>query len=291
MSYTITNNTQFNSIEILFDAKPSEAVRSALKSLKFRWHNQRGIWYGYQDEATVREAINNACPELNKKEAGQNKEGEATKAEAPKPAKVDRDMLRAEFAKAWNSQRMIDYCVNKVAAYAELPGGELITVDKQSIETRFCFGESGYDAEDARKMAAHARTSCEYFKEENMRAYRDMIKALEEAKTMEGRQVATLPKRGHYNGQTADCRLRFVEWKRLSEVLDDLGGSAFLAELPGKTIKEGDYWEYKILTADEIDTLLNAWKQAAAAHEKKVDAYLKRYGTSKVHAWTYWRDA
>ena len=291
MSYTITSNAKFNSIEILFDAKPSEAVRSALKSMKFRWHNQRGIWYGYQDEATVREAINNACPELNKKEAGQTKEDEATKAEAPKAAKVDRDMLRAEFAKAWNSQRMIDYCVNKVAAYAELPGGELITVDKQSIETQFCFGESGYDAEDARKMAAHARTSCDYFKEENMRAYRDMIKALEEAKTMEGRQVATLPKRGHYNGQTADCRLRFVEWKRLSEVLDDLGGSAFLAELPGKTIKEGDYWEYKILTADEIDTLLNAWKQAAAAHEKKVDAYLKRYGTSKVHSWTYWRDA
>lgn len=291
MSYTITSNAKFNSIEILFDAKPSEAVRSALKSLKFRWHNQRGIWYGYKDEATVREAINNACPELNKKEAVQTKEDESTKTEAPKPAKVDRDMLRAEFAKAWNSQRMIDYCVNKVAAYAELPGGELITVDKQSIETRFCFGESGYDADDARKMAAHARTSCDYFKAENMKEYRDMIKALEEAKTMEGRQVATLPKRGHYNGQSADCRLRFVEWKRLSEVLDDLGGSAFLADLPGQTVKAGEYWEYKILTADEIDIIINAWKRAAAAHEKKVDAYLKRYGTSKVHAWTYWRDA
>lgn len=291
MSYTITSNAQFNSIEILFDAKPSEAVRSALKSLKFRWHNQRGIWYGYKDEATVREAIENACPELDKKEARQTKEDEATKTEAPKAAKVDRDMLRAEFAKAWNSQRMIDYCVNKVAAVAELPGGELITVDKQSIETRFCFGESGYDFDDAVKAAAHARTSCEYFKAENMKAYRDMIKTLEEAKTMEGRQVATLPKRGNYNGQAADCRLRFVEWKRLSEVLDDLGGSAFLADLPGKTIKEGEYWEYKILTADEIDIIINAWKQAAAAHEKKVDAYLKRYGTSKVHAWTYWRDA
>ncbi|MBQ1777384.1 MAG: hypothetical protein IIZ93_04420 [Acidaminococcaceae bacterium] len=27
MSYTITNNAKFNSIEILFDAKPSEAAR------------------------------------------------------------------------------------------------------------------------------------------------------------------------------------------------------------------------------------------------------------------------
>ena len=339
MSYTITNNAQFNSIEILFDAKPSEAVRSALKSLKFRWHNQRGIWYGYRSEAEVREAIENACPELINNEAAQvgpvwtvekvehgflavlsvsggdavmgrdikeqarfdteeearayidRRSGKAEQTKAPKAAKVDRDMLRGEFAKAWNSQRMIDYCVNKVAAVAELPCGELITVDKQSIETRFCFGESGYDFDDAVKAAAHARTSCEYFKAENMKAYRDMIKTLEEAKTMEGQQVATLPKRGHYNGQAADCRLRFVEWKRLSEVLGDLGGSAFLADLPGKTIKEGEYWEYKILTADEIDIIINAWKQAAAAHEKKVDAYLKRYGTSKVHAWTYWRDA
>lgn len=90
MSYTITNNAKFNSIEILFDAKPSEAVRSALKSLKFRWHNQRGIWYGYRSEQEVREAIENACPELNKKEVGQTKtakEGKAAKAEKVKTNK------------------------------------------------------------------------------------------------------------------------------------------------------------------------------------------------------------
>lgn len=292
MSYTITNNAKFNSIEILFDAKPSEAVRSALKSLKFRWHNQRGIWYGYQDEATVREAINNACPELNNKEAGQTKEDEATKTEAPKPAKVDRDMLRAEFAKAWKDPRMVDYCTNKVAAVAVLPTtGEIITFDKMSIETRFCFGESGYDSEDARNMAAHARTSCDYFKEENMRAFKQWLDNLEDARTLEGRYALTIGGRA-YTGQTDDCKLRYIRLERISKVIDDLGGSAFLADLPGQTVTEnGSGRKYRIATAEELEAIKNACKQAAAAHEKKVDAYIKRYGTSKVHAWTYWRDA
>lgn len=57
MTYEITNNTQFNSIEIKFDCKPSEAVRDALKDLKFRWHKVKKVWYGYADRSTVVTAI------------------------------------------------------------------------------------------------------------------------------------------------------------------------------------------------------------------------------------------
>lgn len=60
MTYEITNNTQFNSIEIKFDCKPSEAVRDALKALKFRWHKVKKIWYGYADQSTVAAAIEEA---------------------------------------------------------------------------------------------------------------------------------------------------------------------------------------------------------------------------------------
>lgn len=62
MTYTITNNAQFNSIEITFDTKPSETIREALKALRFRWHKQKGLWYGYTTEAEVREAIEKAEP-------------------------------------------------------------------------------------------------------------------------------------------------------------------------------------------------------------------------------------
>lgn len=38
MGYIITRNEAFNSLEISFDGKPAEAVRDALKALRFRWH-------------------------------------------------------------------------------------------------------------------------------------------------------------------------------------------------------------------------------------------------------------
>lgn len=57
MTYTITTNTAYKSIEIAFDCKPAAAVREALKDLRFRWNPVRGIWYGFADEQAAREAI------------------------------------------------------------------------------------------------------------------------------------------------------------------------------------------------------------------------------------------
>jgi len=63
MTYQITKNPQFNSLEITFDGKPSEAVRSALKQLRFRWHSIKKCWYGYTTENKAVEAILSASTE------------------------------------------------------------------------------------------------------------------------------------------------------------------------------------------------------------------------------------
>ena len=70
----------------------------------------------------------------------------------------------------------------------------------------------------------------------------------------------------------------------------DVTGPAFLRELPGTKIRLRGC-EGHLATVEEIELILQAYKEAAADHEKKVRSYLKRYGTSKVNAWTYWRDA
>lgn len=57
MTYTIKTNPEFNSSEIYFEGKPSEAIREALKALRFRWHGVKRCWYGYRDEAAIRAAI------------------------------------------------------------------------------------------------------------------------------------------------------------------------------------------------------------------------------------------
>mgnify|MGYP007037213481 CR=1 FL=1 len=54
MQYTITKNAEYGSLEIKFDGKPSEAVRDALKSMRFKWHSLKKIWYGFADEQTAR---------------------------------------------------------------------------------------------------------------------------------------------------------------------------------------------------------------------------------------------
>lgn len=57
MNYTINTNTQYNSLEIKFDEKPSSSILNALKSFKFRWNPKKSIWYGFADEKEIREAI------------------------------------------------------------------------------------------------------------------------------------------------------------------------------------------------------------------------------------------
>lgn len=57
MTYTITHNAEFNSLEITFDGKPAQAIRDALKALRFRWHGQKKVWYGYSTEEAVKAAI------------------------------------------------------------------------------------------------------------------------------------------------------------------------------------------------------------------------------------------
>ena len=288
--YTIAKNSEYGSIEIRFSSKPSEAIRDALKLLRFRWNRSKGVWYGFRAAEDVRKALENAGAKQTE-QSEQPKAASAEPKESTKAAKIDRDKLRTQFALAWNSPKMIDYCTNQVAAVAELPTGELIVFNKQSIKTRFCFGESGYDYDEAQSAAQNARTSFDYFRDENMADYRREIKAFEDALTMSGRFFATI-NRTAYTGQKDDCMLRCIEWRRDCDVLNDLGGSAYLEEIPGQTITEaGSGRKYRVLTAEEIRIILDVVKTAAAAHEKKVEAYLKRYGTSKVHSWTYWRDA
>ena len=78
MTYTITNNTQYNSLEVTFDSKPSASVLSSLKALKMRWNSKRTCWYGFASREQIEAAITGQTLEE------QLKAKEATS----KPAKV-----------------------------------------------------------------------------------------------------------------------------------------------------------------------------------------------------------
>ena len=62
-TYTITNNTRFNSREVSFNDKPQVSVLSALKALGMRWNPKRVLWYGFATETEIKNAIMQAQPE------------------------------------------------------------------------------------------------------------------------------------------------------------------------------------------------------------------------------------
>lgn len=58
----------------------------------------------------------------------------------------------------------------------------------------------------------------------------------------------------------------------------------------GKGAELSDGRRVYIPTDDDRRRIAETYKKAAETHRKKVENYLKRYGLSKVNAWSYWRD-
>lgn len=278
MEYTINLNQDLNGIELIFASKPATAILEAIKKNGFRWNGKKSLWYAKQtsDRLTFVKTLGDA-------------ETTETTGTEKKASKIifDKELVKREYGKAWSDPHMINYCVNNLANVAILPNGDIISIDKQSIETRFCFGESGYDYDDAAKMAAHARTNTEYFKSENMKHFNKWVNDLIEIQEHKSNYFVLI-RDTHYIGQEKDCRLRALEWIRTVDLLDACGGSAYLDDIAGKYI---DKLNGRIATSEELNIIIEAYKQARDAHEKKVDTYLKRYGLTKVDSWTYWREA
>lgn len=58
--YTVTDNTEYGSVEVKFNEKPSEAVRDVLKANKFRWNKAKKVWYGKTSHGAIVDALNKA---------------------------------------------------------------------------------------------------------------------------------------------------------------------------------------------------------------------------------------
>lgn len=55
--YQVTENKQYNSIEVRFVEKPSEAIRRAFKLLRMRWSPKNQCWYGYATKEEIYQVI------------------------------------------------------------------------------------------------------------------------------------------------------------------------------------------------------------------------------------------
>ena len=163
------------------------------------------------------------------------------------------------------SPKMVDYCIKKTAYIVELENGDFTDIEKPNIETSFCFGY-GYcgvsteeDYQNAASMSRHARTNEEYFLQENLKGLDGMIANFRD-------DDLRAYKRLHYIGQTEGSHLMNIEFCRYYQA-------------PEKGWIE--------MTDAERQAMIAGYEIVRKQFEKRLNTYLKRYGTSKLHTWTY----
>ena len=138
-------------------------------------------------------------------------------------------------------------------------------IDKPHIQTRFCWHDEGPQYEEYKELTADDNKMARHFKAENLNEFDKYIDHINENK-----------ERGWNN----DGRV----WWYISEHDDNRLYLQFYHDT---------YQEDKktLCTDEEKQLILEGLKFGRKCFETRLDAYLKRYGISKLHTWTYWADA
>lgn len=174
------------------------------------------------------------------------------------------EKIKNEFSKIWGKdEKMMSYLMKNCSNVYETEAGNLIEFEKQDIKKRFCFGHgvngvtTQEDTNSACNMAQHARTSEEYFIKENLGWYNELKETLEEEKLFLMPQYS----------KTSICSIKtenyFWHYERERERIVE-------------TLSEKDIEGLKAMLEVEKEKFM-----------KRLNTYLKRYGLSKVHSWTY----
>lgn len=186
-----------------------------------------------------------------------------------------KEIVSTEYAKVYTTgSDMHKYCVNKASDAVVLESGMIFIFEKPSIEKSFCFGYrlSSVDTQEydeANEMASSVHNDGgSYFKAYNLRSFERFEDELNE--------VAECPEnyfvQASYSGEVKicsyfqdACRYRY-DYGKLPE---------------GATL----------LTAADVKNLKKVNASEKAKFEKRLNTYLKKYGTSKLRSWSYWSEA
>ena len=162
----------------------------------------------------------------------------------------------------YNYRGRKEYLMKEAYWLVELTDGTIFVYGKPSINTRFCFGENGYDCDVANKAANEARTNEDLFRKENLSGIDKNIELLRDG-----------PKDGR------------ILWVATTHGIADY-------------LNEGYEWDRELVNGttmipDEENRkrLLEGYEIVRERFAKRIETYLKRFGLSKVRAWTYWVDA
>ena len=181
--------------------------------------------------------------------------------------------FRREMAKAWRDEHMLDYECKQFSYGVRLSNGGILRYEKPSIENRFCWADEGPSLDAYNRVTSSEERLKQYFLRENLAQFDEDIEKLQSL-THDGKTLYLY--RESYFGETSPMNL--WEWKFWDEWDVQVNPSKY----PGEHVK---------MTEPDRKVILAGVKHERAKFEKRLNAYLKRYGTSKIKTWTYWADA
>lgn len=181
---------------------------------------------------------------------------------------------KAEYAKVWkNDEKMVKYCQNEISNAVKLSDGRVVVVKKQKLETSFCFGYStcgqGGDYDEANDAAHVASTSEKYFRDQNLAYFKNTIDMLKGKKKKSWDRDAYLS-HSIYSG--TPINIHKVVGLYYCDFVEQ---------------RHGHYTE---MSDADRKLVIAMYEEEMEKMNRRLDAYLKRYGLSKLNVWTYWRD-
>ena len=176
----------------------------------------------------------------------------------------------AEMAKVWQGS-MLESCKKNFSYAIRLDGSELVVFDKPEIKNRFCWADEGPSLEDYERVTGSEDNLKRYFIAANLEDFDNRIELLQSLKPDYSRTPCIKRCDGFEKG------VQVWRW-----------GAYDLWEVKNRPHIYGDI---KPLTESDRVAILEAEKHERSKFEKRLNSYLKRYGVSKLHTWTYWRDA
>lgn len=177
-----------------------------------------------------------------------------------------KQMYLNEIKKAWgNDNRMMLYFDKNLSDAYLLPSGAILFFEKMKIEKDFCFGysDSAYNDDEyreANERVSNARTE-DYLYNQNMRNF-------DEKYTPERKKIVLL-----FSQYYGAPRLNICEVTGVYSTLKQAWGE-----------------NYEEISEQDIPMVKAAIESERGKFERKLNAYIKRYGATKVRAWSYWRD-
>lgn len=168
--------------------------------------------------------------------------------------------------------------------FVELSDGVVLPIGRPSIQTRFCCGEDdrGQGGEEygtmayAHKVLEYKRTE-EWFKRANVGDFdREMVHLV-------GRRAWRLARTGGDGAET--WRGDFVPCLMRGGLTD---GSVYLGNAANAGRPET---VVRILNDEDMRRMRRGYMAVRRDFRRRVNAYWKRFGASKIQTWTYWTEA